>query len=366
MHPLLSPRFSFQRTGMNALQIPRPRRHPAVFVHPWDTVALEENSAAGLESARPNSALPVENLWLAQPASTGCASDVTQCESVSSSSSDESSPPSTRPPSWVESLCLIITRLLPSCVNVTTETVCRPQMVQFEVSWCAWAEKSAVHAGTLPTRSAWSGLVFFSRCRSVVHAMPKCLLTLLDSPLNKAGLLKVFIHTTQDLLIAVHPDVRIPRTYKRYSGLMGAYPVLPRVRRPLLTPDAVLLLLLQGERRAGAHAYSRRECPSPLPLAPSASRSRLRKPNPGSVATASHRTLPAAGHTSNSVKVASDGERELRFVCCAPLGALGRRAYGAGALGAGAAHVGLGAAHLRSSWVCARQGPPDGFCGRCH
>ena len=57
----------------------------------------------------------------------------------------------------------------------------------------------------------------------------QCLLTLLDSPLNKAGLLKIFIHTTQDLLIAVHPDVRIPRTYKRYSGLMGAcYPVSPQ------------------------------------------------------------------------------------------------------------------------------------------
>ncbi|EKM53818.1 uncharacterized protein PHACADRAFT_148630 [Phanerochaete carnosa HHB-10118-sp] len=60
--------------------------------------------------------------------------------------------------------------------------------------------------------------------REISDARPdishQCLLTLLDSPLNKAGLLKVFIHTTQDLLIAVHPDVRIPRTYRRYSGLM--------------------------------------------------------------------------------------------------------------------------------------------------
>ena len=49
----------------------------------------------------------------------------------------------------------------------------------------------------------------------------QCLLTLLDSPLNKSGLLRIFVHTTQDVLIEVHPDVRIPRTYKRYSGLMG-------------------------------------------------------------------------------------------------------------------------------------------------
>ncbi|KIP05133.1 hypothetical protein PHLGIDRAFT_25232 [Phlebiopsis gigantea 11061_1 CR5-6] len=48
----------------------------------------------------------------------------------------------------------------------------------------------------------------------------QCLLTLLDSPLNKCGLLRVFVHTTQGISIEVHPDVRIPRTYKRYSGLM--------------------------------------------------------------------------------------------------------------------------------------------------
>ena len=54
----------------------------------------------------------------------------------------------------------------------------------------------------------------------------QCLLTLLDSPLNKAGLLSIFIHTSQGLLIEVHPEVRIPRTFKRYSGLMGAYPCL--------------------------------------------------------------------------------------------------------------------------------------------
>ncbi|KAI8607921.1 Alpha/beta knot methyltransferase, partial [Chytriomyces sp. MP71] len=49
----------------------------------------------------------------------------------------------------------------------------------------------------------------------------QCLLTLLDSPLNKAGLLQVYIHTTKNALIEVNPHVRIPRTFKRFCGLMG-------------------------------------------------------------------------------------------------------------------------------------------------
>lgn len=46
------------------------------------------------------------------------------------------------------------------------------------------------------------------------------LLALLDSPLNKAGLLKIYIQTQKRVLIDVHPSIRIPRTFKRFSGLM--------------------------------------------------------------------------------------------------------------------------------------------------
>ncbi|CAO3635888.1 unnamed protein product [Mucor hiemalis] len=48
----------------------------------------------------------------------------------------------------------------------------------------------------------------------------QCLLTLLDSPLNKAGLLQVYIHTHKNVLIEVNPHIRIPRTFKRFAGLM--------------------------------------------------------------------------------------------------------------------------------------------------
>ena len=49
----------------------------------------------------------------------------------------------------------------------------------------------------------------------------QCLLALLDSPLNKAGKMQVFIHTTKNTLIELDPHVRIPRTFKRFCGLMG-------------------------------------------------------------------------------------------------------------------------------------------------
>ncbi|KAL3897865.1 MAG: hypothetical protein SGCHY_003119 [Lobulomycetales sp.] len=57
-----------------------------------------------------------------------------------------------------------------------------------------------------------------STCRpDITH---QCLLSLLDSPLNKAGFLQIYIHTCQNVLIEVNPHVRIPRTFKRFAGLM--------------------------------------------------------------------------------------------------------------------------------------------------
>lgn len=47
-----------------------------------------------------------------------------------------------------------------------------------------------------------------------------CLLNLFDSPLNKAGNLKVYIRTIKNVLISIHPQCRIPRTYSRFAGLM--------------------------------------------------------------------------------------------------------------------------------------------------
>eukprot|EP00033_Pygsuia_biforma_P005198 GCRY01005715.1.p1 GENE.GCRY01005715.1~~GCRY01005715.1.p1 ORF type:complete len:234 (-),score=54.39 GCRY01005715.1:128-802(-) len=48
----------------------------------------------------------------------------------------------------------------------------------------------------------------------------QCLLSLLDSPLNKAGKLQVYLHTANNVLIEINPATRIPRTFKRFAGLM--------------------------------------------------------------------------------------------------------------------------------------------------
>merc|ERR1712137_368601 len=47
----------------------------------------------------------------------------------------------------------------------------------------------------------------------------QCLMSLLDSPLNKAGKLLIYLHTSQNVLIEVHPSLRVPRTFKRFAGL---------------------------------------------------------------------------------------------------------------------------------------------------
>lgn len=43
---------------------------------------------------------------------------------------------------------------------------------------------------------------------------------LMDSPLNRAGLLQVYIHTEKNVLIEINPQTRIPRTFDRFCGLM--------------------------------------------------------------------------------------------------------------------------------------------------
>jgi rRNA small subunit pseudouridine methyltransferase Nep1 len=76
----------------------------------------------------------------------------------------------------------------------------------------------------------------------------QCLLALLDSPLNKAGKLTVYIRTKRNVLIAVHSQTRIPRTIRRFSGLMvellqrlkvrstnGTDPLLQVIRNPIVS-----------------------------------------------------------------------------------------------------------------------------------
>mmetsp|Transcript_10347 Transcript_10347/g.21777 ORF Transcript_10347/g.21777 Transcript_10347/m.21777 type:complete len:324 (-) Transcript_10347:301-1272(-) len=70
----------------------------------------------------------------------------------------------------------------------------------------------------------------------------QCLLSLLDSPLNKAGRLKVYVKTRKNVLIDVHPQIRIPRTFKRFAGLIVE--LLQKLKvRATNSPDPLLKVI---------------------------------------------------------------------------------------------------------------------------
>jgi rRNA small subunit pseudouridine methyltransferase Nep1 len=46
------------------------------------------------------------------------------------------------------------------------------------------------------------------------------IMAVLDSPLNKAGKCRLLVHTEKNVLIEINPKTRVPRTFKRFSGLM--------------------------------------------------------------------------------------------------------------------------------------------------
>ena len=87
----------------------------------------------------------------------------------------------------------------------------------------------------------------------------QCMLILLDSPLNKAGLLKLYVRTEKGVLFEVSPQIRIPRTFKRFCGLMaqllfklsirasnGPHKLLKVIKNPItdhLPPNARVHLL---------------------------------------------------------------------------------------------------------------------------
>lgn len=51
----------------------------------------------------------------------------------------------------------------------------------------------------------------------IVHI---CLMLALDTPLNREGLLRTYVHTRHNKLIIVDPSVRLPRMFYRFEGLL--------------------------------------------------------------------------------------------------------------------------------------------------
>ncbi len=108
------------------------------------------------------------------------------------------------------------------------------------------------------------------------------LLEALGSPLNKAGLLRTYVHTTNDYIIFINPKIRLPRNYDRFVGLIEQlYQVrkLPEKgnsllelrKEPLISlvknidPDYVIALTRLGKLKTmNEVAFSIKEKKSPI------------------------------------------------------------------------------------------------------
>ncbi|MCW4017056.1 MAG: 16S rRNA methyltransferase [Candidatus Bathyarchaeota archaeon] len=78
------------------------------------------------------------------------------------------------------------------------------------------------------------------------------LLEALGSPLNKEGLLQVYVHTNQNYVITVNPTVRLPRNYTRFVGLIEQLfeqGKAPSDGEPLLTLEHKTLQQLLSETK---------------------------------------------------------------------------------------------------------------------
>ena len=70
------------------------------------------------------------------------------------------------------------------------------------------------------------------------------LLALFDSPLAKADKLKVFVHTTDNVLFQVNSQTRLPRTYNRFAGLIVQLLQTRKIRSP--EDNGVLLKVIKN------------------------------------------------------------------------------------------------------------------------
>jgi rRNA small subunit pseudouridine methyltransferase Nep1 len=95
------------------------------------------------------------------------------------------------------------------------------------------------------------------------------LLEALGSPLNKEGLLQVYVHTMSDYVISVSRETRLPRNYDRFVGLMEQLFELKRIPpegSPLLTLIERMSLCQLAEKIKPDHtvAFSRKGTPKTL------------------------------------------------------------------------------------------------------
>jgi len=86
------------------------------------------------------------------------------------------------------------------------------------------------------------------------------LLNILGSPLNRKGMVKVYVHTIQDKVIDVNSKVRLPKNYNRFIGLIEQlyeFKKVPPKGEPLLTlKDQNILELIKEIKPSKVIAFT--------------------------------------------------------------------------------------------------------------
>jgi rRNA small subunit pseudouridine methyltransferase Nep1 len=80
------------------------------------------------------------------------------------------------------------------------------------------------------------------------------LVTLLETPLCKEGLLQVYMHLQDGRIVEIHPNVRLPRNYDRFVGLIEQLLIFGRVPsegEPLLQISKLTISSLLSKLKAG-------------------------------------------------------------------------------------------------------------------
>ncbi|KAF8820310.1 putative ribosome biogenesis protein nep1 [Cardiosporidium cionae] len=73
----------------------------------------------------------------------------------------------------------------------------------------------------------------------------QCLMALLDSPLNKAGKLLLYIRTARHQLIQVSPQLMVPRTWKQFNAMMVTF--LQKFKIKAVEKNVALLQLIKND-----------------------------------------------------------------------------------------------------------------------
>ncbi len=105
---------------------------------------------------------------------------------------------------------------------------CALELVPSEISSLKQIQKHATRRGKKPTEllldQTHHGQAMTKLSESERRGRPDitffCLMSILETPLCKAGLLNVYLHLQDGRLIEVRSDVRLPRNYDRFVGLI--------------------------------------------------------------------------------------------------------------------------------------------------